>query len=68
MIDDLGRQTSELIGAIGFYLGDLGSTHKGDKARLRRAMQRAMRSPAFVEYMQASETQSDKAEAKTDGE
>ena len=51
--DGLGRQLSELIGAVGIYLGDLGSAHEADRARLRRAMQRAMRSEAFVNFMEA---------------
>ncbi len=50
--DDLGRHLSELIGAVGLYLGDLGSAHEGDEERLRRAMKRALRSEAFRKYME----------------
>lgn len=48
---DLGQQVSGLIGAMGIYLGDLGSDHVGDKDRLRRAMTRALHSSAFIAYM-----------------
>lgn len=51
--DNLGRQLSELIGAVGIYLGELGPTHGGDKERLGRAMTRAVRSQAFGEFMDA---------------
>lgn len=48
---DLGRQLSELIGAVGIYLGEIKSAGEGDKERLRRAMKYALHSEAFIEYM-----------------
>ena len=51
--DNLGRHLSELIGAVGIYLGELGSAHGGDRERLHRAMMRAIRSQAFDKYMEA---------------
>ncbi len=51
--NNLGRQLSELIGAVGIYLGRMGPGRAGDKPRLDRAMTRALRSQAFVEFMEA---------------
>ena len=39
---EVPRVLSELIGAVGFYLGRLGSAHEGDKDRLGRALDRAI--------------------------
>ncbi len=50
---NLGRQLSELVGAVGIYLGELGSAHGGDRERLHRAMMRAILSQAFCDYMDA---------------
>jgi hypothetical protein len=36
------RVLTELVGAVGLYLGRLGSANEGDKARLGRALDRAM--------------------------
>lgn len=41
-LPEIPRVLSELIGAVGFYLGRLGPTHQGDKARLERALDRAI--------------------------
>ena len=49
--EQLGRELSELIGAVSLYLGQLGSPHKDDKERLQRAMTLALRSEAFRGYM-----------------
>ena len=64
---DLGRELSELIGAVGFYLGEIGSAHEGDKERLRRAMTRSLRSEAFVEYMSVSQPAATDKAAQGDG-
>ena len=48
----LGRQLSELIGAVGLFLGDPRTDKIGDQVRLRRAMERAMHSGAFKQYME----------------
>jgi hypothetical protein len=49
---DAGRQLSELVGAVGLYLGELGSGHDGDKERLQRAMYRALRSKAMHDFQE----------------
>lgn len=41
-IPPMPRALSELVGAVGLYLGRLGSAHVGDKARLERALDRAI--------------------------
>lgn len=51
--NNLGRQLSELIGAVGIYLGELWSAYEGDRERLHRAMMRASRSQAFDKYMKS---------------
>lgn len=48
---DLGRQLSELIGAVGIYFGYVESGGMGNKDRLERAMKRALRSESFAKYM-----------------
>jgi len=50
----LGRQVSELLGAIGIYLGAMDSG-EGDEDRLKRALKRALRSEAFILYMAESD-------------
>lgn len=41
-LPEMPRVLSELVGAVGIYLGRVGSAHKGDKARLERALDRAL--------------------------
>lgn len=40
---ELDRHFSELVGAVGLYLGEVGSAHTGDRDRLRRALRRAIK-------------------------
>ena len=49
--NEVRREVGELIGAIGIYLGDIESTGTGDEDRLRRAMNKALKSKSFVKYM-----------------
>ena len=51
---EIRQEVGQLIGAIGVYLGDIESTDKeskGDEDRLRRAMEKALKSKPFVKYM-----------------
>lgn len=41
-LPEMPRALSELVGAVGIYLGRIESAHKGEKARLERALDRAL--------------------------
>lgn len=47
----IGHQLSELIGAVGLYLGHIKSAHEDDRDRLHRAARAALHDEAFVRYM-----------------
>jgi hypothetical protein len=48
-LPEMPRVLYELVGAVGLYLGRIGPAHEGDKARLERALDRAM-ADAEVQY------------------